>query len=159
MDKNQAIIDFLITCPKILNSPLYFNFITGKDKNKQIVTTGNEKTLNRDYIDGSVLKRYTFTIIDFRSIAYRAVVKESGYADENVEELYDVQGVIDWVNEQADLRNFPNFGDDCVIDSMITLTENPNLNGVDTSTSPPLAKYSFSIQIEYLDKSKVVWGK
>lgn len=159
MDKNQAIIDFLITCPKILNSPLYFNFINGKDKNKQIITTGNEKILNREYIDGSVLKRFTFTIIDFRSVAYQAIVKQQGFPNENVEELCDIQGLLDWVNEQADARNFPNFGENCQIDSMQTLTENPNLNGVDSTVSPALAKYSFSIQIEYLDTSKVIWGK
>lgn len=157
MDKNKAVIDFLITCPSIQNSPLYFNFISGEDKHKQIITTGNDKTVNTPFIDGTVMKRYTFTIVDFRSVAYRAIVKKEGYDDENVEELLDIQGIMDWINEQAELRNFPDFGEDCQIDSMQTLSENPALNGVDSSTNPPLAKYSISIQIEYLDKSKKIW--
>ena len=113
--------------------------------------------MNKPYIDGSVLKRFTFTLIDFRSIAYQAVVKQEGYTNENVEEFLDVQGIMDWIEEQNDLRNFPDFGDKCQIDEMHTTTENPSLNGVDTSVTPALAKYSMSIQIDYLDISKVIW--
>lgn len=156
VDKNQAVIDFLINCPQIQANPLFFNFLNAKDGNKQLISSGNEKTMNRPFIDGSVAKRYTFTIIDYRSIAYQAVVKQAGYVNENVEEAFDVQGIMDWVNEQNDLRNFPNFGDKCIIDEMRTLTENPNLNGVDTSITPALAKYSMSIQIDYLDISKAI---
>lgn len=156
VDKNQAVIDFLINCPQIQANPLFFNFLNAKDGNKQLISSGNDKNMNRTYIDGSVLKRYTFTIIDYRSVAYQAVVKQAGYVNENVEEAFDVQGIMDWVNEQADLRNFPDFGEDCIIDEMRTLTENPNLNGVDTSLTPALAKYSMSIQIDYLDISKAI---
>lgn len=158
VDKNQAVIDFLITCPQIQNSPLYFNFTNAKDNNKQIITLGNEKTLNRPYIDGSVLKRFTFTIIDYRSIAYQAVVKQPGYTNENVEEIMDVQAIIDWVTEQAQDRNFPDFGEHCTIEEMYTASENPNLNGIDSTVTPALAKYSMSIIIEYVDTSKVVWS-
>lgn len=157
VDKNQAVIDFLITCPQIQANPLYFNFLNAKDGNKQLIITANDKSISKTYIDGSVSKRYTFTLIDFRSIAYQAVVKQQGYVNENVEEFLDVQGIMDWIEEQNDLRNFPNFGDKCIIDEMHTTTENPNLNGVDTSVTPALAKYSMSIQIDYLDKSKVIW--
>lgn len=158
VDKGQAIINFLIECPQIQNSPLFFNFINAKDDNKQIVTTGNEKILNSVYIDGSVMKRYTFTIMDYKSIAYRAVVKDSTYLDENVEDLFNVQEIVDWVTTQAKNRNFPDFGTDCLIDDMRTLTDNPNINGVDSSVTPALAKYSISIQIDYIDTSNRIWG-
>lgn len=159
VDKNQAVIDFLITCPQIKENPLFFNFINAKEDNKQIITVANDKAINRRYVDGSVLKRYTFTIIDFQSIAYRAIVKQEGYPDENVEDMFNVQSIMDWITEQNALRNYPNFGTDCVIEEMRTTTENPNLNGIDTSVSPVLAKYSIAIQIDYLDISQVVWGK
>lgn len=157
VDKNQAIIDFLIQCPTIADNPLFFNFLNAKDDNKQIITQANDKMLNKNFVDGSVLKRYTFTIIDFRSVAYQPIPKVSGYTSENVEEMLDVQGIMDWVNEQADLQNYPNFGNDCIIDSMKTTSENPNLNGVDTQVTPALAKYSISIQIDYIDISKRLW--
>jgi hypothetical protein len=158
MDKNQAVIDYLNDCPAIQNNSLFFNFINAKDNNKQFVTVGNDKNVEQPYIDGSVLKRYTFTIIDYRSIAYQAIVKQPGYINENVEELLDVQSIIDWVTEQNDLRNYPDFGNDCIIESIQALTDNPNLNGVDTTVTPALAKYSISIRIEYLDNSKKIWN-
>lgn len=156
MDKNKAVIDFLIQCPAIQNSPLYFNFTQAEDDNKQFVTTSNDKNMNKRFIDGSVQKRYTFTIIDYRSVAYQAIVKDPEFmgANENVEELLDVQSIMDWINEQADAHNYPDFGEDCMIDDMRTLTENPNTNGVDTSLTPALAKYSISVQIDYIDSSK-----
>lgn len=156
VDKNQAVIDFLITCPQIQSNPLYFNFLNAKDGNKQLISSGNDRSVNKPYIDGSVQKQFTFTLIDYRSIAYQAVVKQQGYVNENVEEVLDVQAVMDWINEQNEIRNYPNFGTDCVIDEMRTLTDNPNLNGVDTSITPALAKYSMSIQIDYLDMSKSI---
>lgn len=157
IDKNQAIIDFLITCPYIRDNPLFFNFLNAKDDNKQLVVTGNEKSLNVKYIDGSERKRFTFTIIDYKSIAYQAVVKSGGYVNENVQEIFETQALMDWINEQERLHNYPNFGTECIIEEMRTLTENPNLNGVDTSASPALAKYSMSIQIDYIDTNNILW--
>ena len=157
VDKNQAIIDFLIQCPTIAGNPLFFNFLNAKDDNKQIITQANETLMDKKYIDGSVEKRFTFTIIDFRSVAFQPVPMVTGYVSENVEELFDVQGIIDWINDQADIENYPDFGSDCLIESMQTTSHNPNLNGVDTQVTPALAKYSMSIQIDYIDKSKALW--
>lgn len=157
MDKYQAIIDFLIQCPAIADKPLFFNFLNAKDDSKQIITQSNDTSLNKSYIDGSVMKRFTFSLIDFRSVTYQPIPKVEGKTSENVDEIIDIQGIMDWVNEQADLRNYPNFGEDCIIDSMKTTAENPNLNGVDTQITPALAKYSMSIQIDYIDTSKAIW--
>lgn len=154
MDKNQAVIDYLLTCPSIASNPVFFNAIQAKDNTKEIVTMANDRAMQTPYIDGSVLKRYTFTIVDFRSITYNALVTVPGYTNENVEDMLDVQGVIDWIEEQNDDRNFPNFGSDCEIDSIRTATDNPNLNGLDTTVTPVLAKYSIAVQIDYLDNSK-----
>lgn len=159
IDKNQAVIDFLITCPSIKNSPLYFNFINAKNDNKQFVTVANDVSTHQPYIDGSVDKTYTFTVIDFKSISYNQVIKQEGYIDENVDDMAAVQALIDWVNEQDDNQNYPNFGENCIIESMTALTDNPNLDSIDTTMTPALAKYSISIRIEYLDTSKKLWNK
>lgn len=156
MDKNQAVIDFLLTCPSIANNSVFFNAIQAKDNTKEILTIPNDKSVHKPYIDGSVDKRYTFTIIDFRSISYNPLVTVQGYTNENVADMLDVQGIIDWIDQQNDNRNFPNFGSDCQVEAIRTLTDNPNLNGLDTSLNPVLAKYSISVQIDYLDKSKVI---
>lgn len=157
IDKNQAIVDYLLQCPSIRDNPVFFNFINAKDNNKQIVTVVNDKIVDKPYIDGSVLKRFTFTIIDYKSIAYNAIVKEAGYSNENIEEMLDTQSIIDWITEQELIRNYPDFGDNLVIESIKALSDNPNLNGVDTGITPALAKYSISVQIDYIDYSHVMW--
>ena len=159
IDKNQAIIDFLITCPELSSNPLFFNYVNAKEDSTQIITQSNDKSMNRTFVDGSVLRRYTFTFIYFKSISYTPVVKQPGYSNENVEEMLDVQAVVDWVTEQAEILNYPNFGPDCFIEEMKVLTDNPNLNSIDTTSTPPLAKYSLTIQIDYIDTSKMLWQK
>jgi len=158
MDKEKAVIDFLLGCDQIRDNPLFFNFLNAKDNNKQFMTVANDKVVNQSFIDGSVMKRFTFTIIDYRTVAYQAVVKQAGYPNENLEEYLDIQSMLDWVDQQADSHNYPNFGTDCIVEDMRTLTDQPSLNGVDSNTSPALAKYSISIQIDYLDISKRIWN-
>ena len=168
VDKNQAVIDFLMQCQTIADNPLFFNFLNAKDNSKQVIADSNDIALNKTFIDGSVLKRYTFTIIDFRSVTYLPIAKVPAgtttttapdtRVNENIEELFNVQSIMDWVNEQADARNYPDFGNDCMIEDMRTTSENPSLNSVDTKVSPALAKYSMSIQIDYIDKSKAIWN-
>ncbi|MBP5710550.1 MAG: hypothetical protein J6W84_06195 [Bacteroidales bacterium] len=154
VDKYQAIIDYLNNCPQIQQNPLFFNFSEAKDNAKQLMIVPVDKVINQPYIDGSVLKRYTFTIYDYRSITYQALAKISGYPNENKEELLDVQAIIDWVTEQNDSQNFPDFGPDCIIDSIDVSTNTPALNSVDTTLTPALAKYSITIVVDYLDISK-----
>lgn len=154
MDKNQAIIDYMLTCPQIANNPTFFNCIQAQDNNKEIVTIANDRMLNKPYIDGSVLKRYSYTIIDFRSVTFNPLVNALGYSNENVEDMLDVQGIVDWIEEQNDIRNFPDFGTDCVVDEIVTTSDTPNLNGVDNSLSPSLAKYSITVNVNYLDNTK-----
>ena len=157
VDKNQAVIDYIITCPTILNSPLYFNFINAKDNTNQFFTNVTDVYTNTSYVDGSVEKIYTFTIITFRSAADIAVVKLPGYENENLSDMSDIQNLIDWIREQNELRNFPDFGSDCEIDSISTTTEAPKFEGIDEQVTPALAVYSTSIQIRYLDTSKQIW--
>lgn len=158
MDKNQAIIDYILTCPKLKGSPMYFNFINAKDNTNQILTTADDIRLNQAYIDGSVNRRYTFTIMTFRSISDMAIVQGMlGYPNENVEDLSDVQLIIDWIAEQRIAHSYPDFGEDCAIDDIYTTTDTPRLEGINTELTPPLAMYSISIQVDYLDKSQMLW--
>ena len=157
INKNQAVIDYIITCPTILNSPLYFNFINAKNDTNQLLTVSNDQYTNVSYIDGSVKRIYTFTILTFKSAADIAVVKASGYPNENLSDMHDIQALIDWIKEQEELHNYPDFGEDCIVESIAPTTDEPNFDGIDEQVSPPLAVYSTSIQIEYLDISKKIW--
>ena len=156
MDKSQAIIDFIIQCPQIANNPLFFNAINAEDNNKGIVTIANDRILETSYVDGSVARQYSFTIIDYRSVTYDPVPKSLA-TSENVDEFIDVQSIVEWIEEQEDLHNYPDFGENCVVDRMTTTSALPNLSGVDENVTPALAKYIITIQIEYLDTSKQIF--
>ena len=163
MDKNQAIIDYLVQCPKIKDSALYFNLINAKNDNVQIITRANDRALSKPYVDGSILKQYTFTIIVFKSISENPIIVGTGYelgtgyTNENVDDLADAQALLDWVETQQELRNFPNFGDDCYIDEIQTTTEEPRLEGINDELTPPLAMYSIGVNVNYIDTSKMIW--
>lgn len=157
MDRNKAVVDFLMTCPYVQASPLFYNFGEVESDNKQVITIANDTRVNVPFIDGSVRKRYTFTIIDYKSVAYRAVSTRTGASDENLDNALEAQQLIDWIEAQEDARNYPNFGNDCTIESMVAVTDQPNLNSVDRSVTPALAKYSISIRIDYIDYSKAIW--
>lgn len=157
MDKNKAVLDLLITYTGIETSPIFINFINAKDNDVQLLTDGNEVSLNRTFVDGSVLKRYTFSLVITKSITNTALAKD-GVLSENIDDLADIQAFMDWVNAQGDDRNFPDFGEDCVIEEMHTTAENPSINGINTEVSPALALYSMEIRIDYIDYSKVIWS-
>lgn len=157
VDKNSAVIEYFLNCPVILENPLYFNFINAEDNTNQIVTQTTERYAERKYIDGSVLKTYTFTIIIHKSVADIPIVKVSGYPNENMLDISDVQAIIDWISTQDDEHNYPDFGTDCVIESMSTTTDTPSFDGIDDEPSPALAVYSITVEIKYLDISKQIW--
>lgn len=157
MDKNKAIVDFIMQCPYIQSNPLFYNFGKVEADNKQLITLANDIRTNTAFIDGSVKKRYTFTIIDYKSVSNVALVNREGAVNENIETAFEAQQLIDWVEEQAEAYNYPDFGEDCTVEDMKVVTDQPNLNGIDRAVTPALAKYSISIRIDYIDYSKTVW--
>lgn len=157
ISKNEAVIKFLMTCPIIQSNPLFFNFADEVDGNNHFITESDK--LKRRYIDGSVLKHYTFTIACYKSVAHIALIEEdNNIIDQNMDDMAIVQSILDWIDEQADNENYPDFGENIEIEGMSTLSTDPDLDGIDTSVNPPLARYSIGVKIEYLDNNKVLWN-
>jgi len=156
MDKNEAVISFLMECPTIQENPLFFNFADIEDGNNHFVTQTD--TVKKHYVDGSALKAYTFTIACYKSVSHIALVGTSTFGDENIENMALVQEIMDWIEKQADERHYPDFGENYIIESLRNLTDDPKLDGVDISVNPPLARYSIGVQIEYLDNTKKLWN-
>lgn len=156
-DKNKAILDFISTYSGISTSPIFVNFITATNDNVQFITDDNDTALNRPFIDGSVMKRYTFSLVITKSITDLAIAKDI-LTNENIDDLADIQAFMDWINEQGDNHNYPNFGDKCIIEEMHTTSENPSIDGINTEVSPALALYSMEIRIDYIDYTKVIWS-
>lgn len=157
MDKNKAILDFITTYEGIETSPIFINFINAKDNDIQFLTDSNDIALNQRFIDGSIMKRYTFSLVFTTSITSMAIAKDL-MVNENIDDIADIQKFIDWINEQGNIQNYPDFGEDCVIEEMHTTSENPSLDGLNTEASPVIALYSVEIRIDYIDYSKVIWS-
>ena len=154
-DKNEAMVKFLMNCPTIQENPLFFNFADEEDGNNHFITEKDRKKVT--YIDGSVLKQYTFTIASYYAVSHNAILNGEDIVDENIESMAKIQAVLDWIDEQAYNRNYPDFGPQFVVESMETLTTDPDIDGIDTSVNPPLARYSVGVKLLYLDNSKKVW--
>lgn len=156
MDKNQLMVEFLQTCPTIKNNPLFFNFGNVEENAHQLTINSDDAALQKPYIDGSVLKRYTCSVDSFKSVACNPVL--SGGIGENIEDFAEVQSLVDWINEQGENFNFPNFGENISIEEMKTLTTKPKLIGVESSLNPPMAIYRIIIQIDYIDNTRRLWN-
>ena len=158
IDKNKATLTFLQDCPVIKDNPLFFNFGNVRNNDCQYITTSNDTALDKRFIDGSKLRRFIFTLATFRSISDNEIVKDDSVDNENVEDLFELQSIIDWVNEQGENEEYPDFGQDMQIEEMVTTTDIPRFDGVDTSVSPALAMYSMTIRIDYIDYTKTIWS-
>lgn len=157
IDKNKAVINFLATYPDIQKSPLFVNFINASNDTIQFLTSSNDKRLNKPFIDGSVMKRYTFSLVISKSITDMAIAKDV-LTNENLDDLADIQAMMDWINQQGEDHNYPDFGEECVIEEMHTTAENPSVDGINTAITPALCLYSLEIGIDYIDYSKVIWS-
>lgn len=149
-------IKFLLDCPTILENPLFFNFADEENGNNHFIT--EKDVIKRRFVDGSVLKQYTFSIANYSSISHTAILNGDEIVDENIENMAKVQEILDWVNEQAEKQNFPDFGPDCIVDDMSTVSADPDIDGIDTSVNPPIARYSVGVKLMYLDNSKRIWN-
>ena len=156
VDKNKAVLSFLANYPEIQSNPVFINFINAKNDTFQFLTSSNDKRLNKPFVDGSVLKRYTMNLVISKSITDMAIAKDI-LTNENLDDLADIQAMMDWVNEQGENHNYPDFGETCVIEEMHTTAENPSVDGINTAITPALCLYSMEIGIDYIDYSKVIW--
>lgn len=155
--KNQAVVDFLMECPIIQENPLYFNFAdeNGLEDSNHIISESDKRL--HSFIDGSCLKSYTFTVATYKPVAFNAIIKDT--SDQNIETMSLAQEILDWIEQKAENREFPDFGDNYVIEEMETLTSDPDLDGIDTSVNPPMVRYSIGVKIQYVDNTKSMWNK
>ena len=157
MDKNQALINYLLTCEPIRNSPLYFNLASIKSGVTQLIPLTQDKAINTSYIDGSVDKKYSLTVVTYLSITPVPVVKVAYKPTASVIDFGQVQQLINWVEQQEKEKCYPDFGIKCPVTKISVTSENPRTDQIDMTLTPPLAKYSFTIEVFYTDKSDVIW--
>ena len=137
-NKHQAMWEYLTTYPG-LQSYLKFNTVDSIPDETSISTVFGEEWETK-YTRGHGIKRYDFAIIAMK-------LHDTGTSNLNIEEMFNVEKFMDWIELQNKNKNFPYFGENLKILSIENLQNMPNLAGVDTDGS--VAKYMFQCRVRY----------
>lgn len=140
INKHQVIYDFVKQYPP-LNDILYFNSVNEIPGSSGINTMFSDNIINK--FIRSAVKEYVFSVVQIR------IYDNSGTSNININEIYNSQQFMDWINMQDKNKNYPNFGNNCTMLSMENIENMPNLSGVSDDGT---AKYVFSIRIRYFEK-------
>jgi hypothetical protein len=147
---------YLSECPE-MQGVLNFQAAEAGSGVIQVLTEGGEAQNNRKFIDGSVEKRFDFTVAFYKPVIHAGYIVDKGEANLNLEGILNVHALIDWLEEQNAERNFPDFGEDKQIDSVRSMNNEPTLAWIDGAHySPPMAKYTVTVRVEYIDYSRAI---
>ena len=152
----EEMLRFLKQCPA-MQGVINFQAADAHGNTIQVLTEAADIQNERRFIDGSVEKRFDFTVAFYKPVTHSGYVLDRGSANLNLEGLLDIQALIDWLEEQNDKRNFPNFGEKKRVESVRSLNTEPALAWIDGEHySPPLAKYTVTVRVEYMDFTRAI---
>lgn len=143
MSKHDAVKAYFE--PKIeelAGSMLNFNFSPESPDSISLITNYSDK-VRKSYITGDKQKEYGFSII---------IVKlySSSEDDLNIEAMNFAQAFMDWMDEQNEKKEYPDFGEKCTIEKIENLQNMPNLSGVNYEEG--LARYMMQARIIYRER-------
>ena len=142
MSKHDAVKAYFVSKVKELaGSMLNFNFSPESPNSISLLTNYSDK-VRKKYITGDALKEYGFSII---------IVKEysSESDDLNLEAMNFAQTFMEWLEDQNEKKEYPDFGENCTIEKMENLQNMPNLSGVNYEAG--LARYMIQVRIIYTE--------
>lgn len=123
-----------------LDGYLKLNALINEDGDATLTTTYDDAVIQK-YIDGTAVRQFTFQL--------RVITSWSdGYDSTNIEAMKLATSWLDWVNEQYEIGNIPDFGD-AEITSIEADQNTPALNKVDQDES--LAEYLIQAVITYIE--------
>ena len=136
MNKNIAVWNYLKTYPDF--KKLFYNFCIAEDSNQSFIPNPTDFVIRQDIL-GTKLKHYDFAVTCFSSFS------DIPFSDENVIDYNSMQEFISWIEDQNTKRNFPDFGDNCFIQTIINLQNTPSTSAIDKE----IAKYMMQCRIIY----------
>mgnify|MGYP000018668175 CR=1 FL=1 len=136
-DKNKEILEFLEQCPAV-QSFLFFNSAAEKSGRISVQTVYSEAWVER-HIRGHGIKQYDFAVVQM-------LPQDEGTSENNANQAQSVQNFMDWIDEQNQKRNFPQF-EGCKVLSIENLQNMPNLAGVNEAGT--IARYMFQVRVRY----------
>lgn len=153
VDHYQSTLAFLKTCPAMAGV-FSFQGIESSGSAIQVLTQAGEQTAVKTFIDGSKEKNFDFVVCFYRPISSMPYIPSVGTGNASLESLIDVQDLIDWLDEKSEKREFPDFGTNRSVSRIYSLNTEPQLLWIDSEHyNPPLAKYTVTLRVEYMDYS------
>ena len=113
-----------------------FNFSPESPDKISLITNYSDKVI-KNYITGDKQKEYGFSIIIMKPYS-------SDEDDLNLEAMNFAQAFMDWLDEQNEKREYPDFREKCTIEKIENM---PNLSGVNYEAG--LARYMIQARIIY----------
>ncbi|MBQ9428615.1 MAG: hypothetical protein IJU41_03615 [Clostridia bacterium] len=141
-DFNKSIKNWLLKCPEIKADKLFFNFLSAGAENQSFQIVENT-TVSED-ICGNEIGRYTFAVIDFRTLSASPVFR----TEIDFDRMADCAGITEWLNAQIRAKNYPTAPAGMVIQRM-SAPPAPSFAGADRNEGMNLAKYMIQVTIDY----------
>lgn len=138
MNYNQIMLDYLKTYSP-LDRFLKFNSTQNEQDETGMNPVVGRESYIKMYTSGNTLKEYAFAIVMYKSF-------DTGYSNTNIEEMYDVQKFMNWIDEQNRNKNYPLING---VNKIENLQNMPNLAGVEENT---IAKYMFQCKVTYVEE-------
>lgn len=130
--------------PKILElvkENIHFNFSPDSNDSVALITNYSDKVVKK-FITRDVQKQYGFTILITKAYS-------SDDDDLNLEAMNFAQAFMDWIDEQNEKKEFPDFGERCTVEKMENLQNMPNLSGISKEGT---ARYMIQARILYRER-------
>jgi len=129
---------------RLAGTVLNFNFSPDSPDGIGFLTNYSDRVLKR-YVRIGSEKAYGFSIL---------VTKEysTNCDDLNLQAMNFVQGIMDWLDEQAKMKYFPDFGRRCEIKKIENLQNMPNLSEINPEEG--IARYVFQCRVVYFEKER-----
>lgn len=120
---------------------LYFESTDAYPNVRMLVPNYGDYVRSTDIL-GTKYKSYSFVFIGFEKI-------DPGTSDVNIRNMELFDKFNDWLEEQKEKQNFPDFGDNCSEYDIIILQNMANLANI---TNDNLAKYMLGARIDYKEE-------
>ena len=124
-----------------LHTWIYFNAFPVEPDTVSVSNVPNERELD-SFIDGSRRIELPFTL----SLAKEFDI---GTSDINLEAMEEFENINEWVENQNAIRNFPDFGNNVLMEKVEVLETSP---AVSVDNQNQIAKYQGQFKITYLER-------
>ena len=138
MTKIEAMIEFLKQYPPLYDL-LYVNTVIDTPSLTSLNTVYSDYAI-QEYTCGNSEREFIFMIKQIKNY------DSSGTSQTNESAFIEVQDFMNWIDEQNEKRNFPNFPENCTIYKIENLQNMPNLSG---TSNQGTAEYMFQCRVLY----------